>query len=172
MAVLAFAAVLLATPYIGMVQAKAPTPVLFGAMLTGVDFATMEYRQNGPNWVAQYISFGYLFGGIEGDFIGEPYWIFHHWVGPYEDPFMLTMERGNGHVLLTVDVTEVMGEEVTGTLTLKFNDVWGSDFAGTWVIVGGTNDLKSLHGQGTWIVPGIVDDIECQAFEGEIHFDP
>ncbi len=169
--VLALTAVLVATPYVGMVHAKKPTPVLFGAMITDIDMESIEWRQNGPNWIGHYISYGFLFGDIEGSFTGEPYWICPHWVGPYEDLFMETLEKGNGHVLLTIDVTLVKNMEKTGTLILRFNDVCGTDFAGTWVIVGGTGDLKGLHGQGTWGI-GLIEGVLCQAFEGKVHFAP
>jgi hypothetical protein len=165
--VLPFAIVLLAIPYVGLVSAKKPMPVSFGVMLTGVDMETMEYRQNGPNWISQYISFGVVSGDIEGSMTGEPYWIFHHWVGPIEDPYMLTVEKGNGHVLLTIDPATV-GDK-TGKIVLRFNDVFGTDFAGTWVIIGGTGELKGIHGQGTWSID-FVNGI--QVFKGKIHFDP
>lgn len=164
---LALSSVLLTIPYVGLVSARQPMPVSFGVTLTGIDMETIEYRQNGPNWIAQYISFGVVSGDIEGSMTGEPYWIFHHWVGPYEDPLMLTVEKGNGHVLLTIDPATVVDK--TGKVVLRFNDVFGIDFAGTWVIIGGTGELKGNHGQGTWSID-FVNGI--QVFEGKIHFDP
>ena len=162
---LALAVVLLTTPYIGRAYAEKPTPVSFGVMLLGVDESTLDYRQNGPNWIVQYTSYGALSGDIKGSMTGHPYWIFHHWVGPIEDPYMLTVEKGNGHVLLTISVTKFMGVSKTGTLTLRFNDVCGVDFSGNWVIIGGTGDLEGIHGQGTW---GIDWTTGIQVFEGQI----
>jgi hypothetical protein len=165
--VLALAAVLFATPYIGMVHATTPMPVSFGVTLTGIDEETVDYRQNGPNWIAQYISFGLVSGDIEGSMTGEPYWIYHQWVGPDEDPYMLEVEKVNGHVLLTIDPATV-GDK-TGKIVLRFNDVFGTDFAGTWVIIGGTDELKGIHGQGTWSID-LVNFV--QVFEGKIQFNP
>lgn len=172
--VLALAAVLVATPYIGMTLATPLTPILFENH--GLGFGELEYRQAGNNWVSEASSYGVVTGDIVGEYSGNAHWIYHNWVGPYEDPFMLTVELVNGHVLVTFDVIEVMGMEKEGTLKLRFNDVFGDEFAGTWVILGGTGELKDLHGQGTWHVEYIIVDGQIvggyQVFEGYAHFDP
>lgn len=164
--VLALAAVMLAAPYVGMVYAgQPPTPITFGVLLTGVDMGTLDYRQNGPNWIGQYTSFGVVSGDIEGSMTGHPFWIYNHWVGPIEDPFMTAVEKGNGHVLITLDVTSFMGVEKTGTLTVLFRVGQPTVFAGTWVIIGDTGDLEGVHGQGTWYIDWVAG---IQVFEGQI----
>jgi hypothetical protein len=174
--ILALTAVLLATPYIGMVHATLPTDVLFYVPMEGFG-GTAEVRQTGEsnNW----ISYGNTFGFVEGDIIGsmtaEAHWIYHfedEWVGPELDPYMLTVPfRGNGGPVLTIDPDTVMGIPVTGTLTLKFV-TRGNEFAGTWAIQGGTGDLKGIAGQGTWYIDPGYGLIGGQAFEGQIHINP
>ena len=169
---LALVVVLLATPFIGVTTATKPTSVLFGAPFYSFQSASPpEYRQNGPNWV----SHGSVTLDLIGDVVGEmkpsdAYWIYRDWIGPEEDPTMLTAAAIHGHVEFTVDPATVAGK--TGTLTIKFNDVIAGTAGGTWVIIGGTGELKSLHGHGTWRSPDFIDGIPCQVFEGQIHFDP
>jgi hypothetical protein len=174
LAVLVFTAVLLATPYMGIVRATQPISFSFEHLALG--YGEPEYRQAGKNWISYASSYGIVTGDIIGEYAGNAHWIYHDWVGPYEDPFMLTVEKGNGNGLGTIDATLVMGMEKTGTIKFRFNDVFGSDFAGTWVFFGGTGDLKGLHGQGTWHVEYIIDDGQIvggyQVFEGQAHFDP
>ena len=155
-----------ATPIVGMVHATPPTPILFGVPFDTFGVTAVEYRQAGKNWISYANTYGDLIGDIEGNMTADAHWIHHDWVGPYEDPLMEELEWSSGLVLLTIDPDTVMGETVTGTLTLKFTSP-----GDTWVIYGGTGDLKGLHGQGTWGM-GIVDGRFCQVFEGKIHFDP
>lgn len=172
--VLALSSFLLATPFIGLVNATRPIPIYFEQW--GLGFGEAEYRQAGNNWISLASSYGVSTGDIVGEYAGNAYWIYHDWVGPYDDPFMLTVELVNGHVLGSMDITEIMGIEKTGTILFRLNDVFGDDFAGTWVIYGGTDELKGLHGQGTWHVKLIIVDDQIvggyQVFEGQIHFDP
>jgi len=51
----------------------------------------------------------------------DAYWIYHDWVGSYEDPDMSEFGAVHGHVLLTIDPAKV-GEK-TGIIILRFNDV-------------------------------------------------
>ena len=174
LAVLVLTAVLLAIPCIGMVHAKKPLPISFEAHSLG--FGEAEYRQAGNNWISDANSYGYLAGDLAGEYAGNARWVYHNWVGPYEDPFMLTVGLASGHGLGTYEITEVMGMEKTGTIKLMWNDVFGNEFAGTWVMYGGTDELKGLHGQGTWHVEYIIVGGQIvggyQVFEGQAHLDP
>ena len=171
--VIVLTAAILITPQITLVHATAPIPVLFEHW--GLGFGEAEYRQAGNNWISHASSYGVSTGDIVGEYAGNAYWIYHNWVGPYDDPFMLNVEMVNGHVLGSMDITEIMGIEKTGTILFRLNDVFGDDFAGTWVIYGGTDELKGLHGQGTWHVEFIIVNGQIvggyQIFEGQIHFD-
>jgi hypothetical protein len=172
--VLGLALVLMATPYMGIVRATQPIAFSFEHWALG--YGEPEYRQAGNNWISYASSYGVVTGDIVGEYAGNAHWIYHDWVGPYEDPYMLTVEKGNGNGLGTIDATLVMGMEKTGTINFRFNDVFGSDFAGTWVLFGGTGDLKGLRGQGTWHVEYIIVDGQIvggyQVFEGQAHFEP
>jgi len=51
-----------------------------------------------------------------------------------------------------------------------------SEWEGTWVIISGTGDLATLHGQGTWWGPGYSSANPSKwgdiYYSGEIHFEP
>jgi len=169
--VLTLAVVLLATPYVGMVYATSPTDVLFYVPLWTFGSNGSEYVQvgNSDTWIEHANTYGALAGDIVGAWTAEAYWVYHKWVGPYEDPFLLQTGLTNGHILQTIEVTAVMGMGKTGTIKLEFNDVFGMEFGGTWTIHGGTGELKGLHGQGTWVMNFAIFE---QVFEGQVHFDP
>jgi hypothetical protein len=176
LAFLALAVVLLAAPYVGMGHAKSPEDVLFYVPMEGFG-GTIEYRQadDSNNWILYASTWGVLEGDMEGSMTAEAHWIWHfmdEWVGPEEDPLALTVPHSsNGGSVLTVDPDSVMGNSVTGTLTLKFV-TRGNEFAGVWVILGGTGDLKGTTGQGIWYLDLGYGLIGGQAFEGKIHIDP
>jgi len=171
--VLALTAVLLAIPYIGMAHAVPPTDIEFYIPMEGFG-GTAEVTQAGEsnNW----ISYGNTYGSIEGDIVGsmtaEARWVYHfedEWAGPEVDPYMMTVPfRGSGGPVLTIIPTTIMGMEKEGTLILKFT-ARGNEFAGTWVIIGGTEELKDVSGQGTWYIDPNYGLFGAQAFEGQIH---
>jgi len=169
--VLALGFVLLATPYIGIVNATPPTPVSFGFPLPsfGPGAFPPTYRQNGPNWFSHASVSSSVIGDIMGSMTSDTLWLYHDWVGPVEDPTMQQVGWATGHAVLTIDPA-IVGEKI-GTIILRFS-VYPHEFAGTWEIIRGTGDLKGIHGQGTFELPGLVNGVPCQAFEGQIHFDP
>lgn len=65
----------------------------------------------------------------------------------------------------------------TGGLVMAVNgrlSEVGSEWTGTWVIVGATGELEGLHGQGKWWGPGaggpgLPGDLD---YDGRVHFDP
>ena len=172
--IIVLSAVLLAAPCIGIVRGQQPASVSFEAHAQGFGEAT--YIQAGNNWISDANSYGFLSGDFLGGYAGNAHWIYHNWVGPYEDPYMLEVGLVSGHGLGTYEITEVLGVEKAGTIKLMWNDVFGDEFAGTWVIFGGTNELEGLHGRGIWHVEYIIVGGQIvggyQAFEGQIHFDP
>jgi hypothetical protein len=64
-----------------------------------------------------------------------------------------------------------------GALQMSVNGRWtdgGTEWQGRWVIISGTGELSTLHGQGTWWGPGAPDfgvwgDIY---YAGNVHFEP
>lgn len=179
--VMSLVTVLLVTSYVGMVNAKPPKDAMFYVPLEGFG-GTNEYQHagNSNNWILYCSTYGNLEGDIVGTMTAEAHWIWHfedEWVGPEEDPFMQNLPPyiSNGGSVLTVDPDTVMGIAVTGTLTIMFVES-GTEFAGTWVIKGGTGDLRGITGQGKWRMEIIMVDpttfIGQQVFEGKIHFDP
>ncbi len=171
LAVLALAVVLLATPYLGLAHATSPTDVLFYVPLWTFGSSGSEYLQVGDSdtWIEHADTYGALAGDIVGAWTAEARWIYHKWVGPIEDPYLLQVGLANGHIVQTVEVTQVMGIGKTGTIKLEFNDVFGMEFGGPWTIRGGTGELEGLQGQGTWIMNFAIFE---QVFEGQVHFDP
>ena len=168
LAVALLAVAMLATP---LANATPPTPVSFGFPLPsfGPGAFPTTYRQNGPNGFSHASVSASVIGDIMGRMTSDTVWIFHDWVGPVEDPTMQQKIDATGHAVVTIDPATV-GEK-TGTIILRFS-VYPHEFAGTWEIIRGTDDLKGIHGQGTFELPGFVAGIPCQAFEGKIHFDP
>jgi len=65
----------------------------------------------------------------------------------------------------TVAVTQLMGQSVEGTLTLKHGSI------GLWRIISGTGDLANLRGQGT-IYKDENTPAGAYTFSGKVHFDP
>ena len=101
------------------------------------------------------------FDGVSEDhgtvvFYAAGHWIFQGWVE--FDP-------------VTVDGR-------TGSLTMRVigsKPDAGADWAGTWVIIKGTGDLKGLQGQGTWWGPGWQGDPLVYGvipYAGNVHFEP
>jgi len=99
---------------------------------------------------------GVYAGDIAGAYISDYHAVVHNRGTP-------EMWR-NIHTVATISAT-VLGEK-TGTLYVMINGKYGED--GTWVIIGGTDDLAGLHGQGTYhpVTTTLVN------YEGQIHFDP
>ena len=169
--IIALTTCLLVTSYVGAVHATLPTPVIFGVRLDSFGGSPPEYIQAGKsdNWILHASTYGDLIGDIEGSMTAEAHWIYHGWAGPVGDPLMTEVKLVGGHVLLTIDAS-VDGK--MGTIMLKFIDDGHNVWAGTWIIYGGTGQLKGLHGKGTWVIPGMIEGVPCQVFEGQIHFDP
>jgi hypothetical protein len=142
--------------------------VSFQIPMEGFGITSYEYRQVGNNWITHASTYGLFTGDIEGSFTADACWIYYNWVGPDEDPYMLTVGWTNGRVLHTITATTVLGMEKTGTMKLMFI-VNGEEIAGTWIIYGGTGELKGIHGRGTFAQSMDTGVIE---FDGKICLHP
>jgi Protein of unknown function (DUF3224) len=154
--VLALAAVLSVTPYIGTVHATKPTSFVFTCYPYHADL--VDYRQAGKsgNWIYDIVVDSTLTGDITGTDVAHNHWIVH--------------SDGSLNIQLecTSTIDSFMGKSVSGTLNYKLDgsgDASGSE--GTWVIISGTGDLANLRGQGTFT--GTLVAVE---YTGQIHFDP
>ncbi len=107
-------------------------------------------------------STGMYTGDIAGSYTGEALWIVHNVSGPM--PLMGSSR--NTHNVATFSSATVMGK--TGTLTIM---LVGNPSGESWVIIGGTDELESLHGQGTLAMTGAMMG-KVANYEGTIHFDP
>ena len=170
-AVLALVAALLVTPFFAIAHATPPTQVIFGFPLPtfGPGNFPTTYRQDGPNWYSHASVSANVIGYIIGRMTSDTIWIYHDWVGPVLDPTMQQVVDATGHAVITIDPATV-GDK-TGTIILKFT-VYPHEFAGNWVLIKGTGELKGIHGQGTFELPGFIGPVPCQLFEGQVHFDP
>jgi hypothetical protein len=110
------------------------------------------------NAVLYISSTGSYTGGIIGSFTGEGRWVGHNIGTP-------DLSR-NTHNVVTFSAATVMGK--TGGLSIM---TIGKTDGGNWVILGGTDELKGLHGQGTYSATGSMFG-KVADYEGEIHFDP
>jgi hypothetical protein len=77
----------------------------------------------------------------------------------------------------TVSFSQVTVDRTSGTLELSIvgerPDV-SADWQGEWVILSGTGDLATLHGQGTWWAPAVPEAPEWSIayYGGETDFGP
>jgi hypothetical protein len=101
-------------------------------------------------------------GDIQGSSTSDSRWVYHY----LPPPWVGGTGALNAHGYNTMDATV---DSKSGILFIGIEgrrDAGGA-FSGTWVIIGGTDDLANLHGQGTWEQTGSVS-----AYTGQIHWDP
>lgn len=153
---LALGIVLLLSLSMSVVYATTPIPISGSINITGATFQVD--RKGESNISVTEISLGGFFvGGIAGPYISESRWVNHN----VETPLELWR---NVHAVDTISPATVMGK--TGTLYFMLDS--SGPGGGSWVIIGGTDDLAGLHGRGT-TSPGGGGVVN---FEGQIHFDP
>jgi len=101
------------------------------------------------------------------------------WTGTFKgssvDTFRVVGHR-NGALWATLDIAfdGSVGGKV-GTLDMMAVARWpvgAETMTGTWVIIGGTGELASLHGQGTWTYTGTVGDVNSGDYAGMVKFGP
>jgi hypothetical protein len=156
--VLALAAVLLATPCIGMAHATASTTVSGTIeMVMGIP-ADIKPKGQSDNLVMIMDLTEHWQGGIEGISTTEATWMLHNWVPPAGGPDTTL----NIHEKLVFQTVTVLDE--TGTIVLKLNIENGN---GYWTIISGTGGLANLHGQGTVSLAAMP-----YTYTGQVHFDP
>ncbi len=83
-------------------------------------------------------------------------------------------ERGVVHGVVTLKTgISVFGVVKTGSLTIKIHNVItaGDKSGGVWRIVGGTGELKGLHGEGTLEMFSFLPKIVI-AYTGQVHYEP
>jgi hypothetical protein len=160
--VLALTAVLLATPYIGMVHAKPSTAVSGTIVITGYVPLEILPRGKSDNLIMKVLLTAEFTGDIEGTTTYEAFWMLHNFVPPDGGPNI----AANMHEKITFETVTVLGE--SGSMTMEAN--MGGNEVWHWTILGGTGGLANLHGHGTWApeVPGGM----VEFYEGQVHFDP
>ena len=110
------------------------------------------------NRILHVSSTGMWTGGIAGSITGEAQWVVHNFGTP-------EISRNSHNVIIFSSAT-VMGKQ--GTLNIMLS---GKSDGGSWVILGGTDELLGLHGQGTYSQTGAMFGVVSN-YEGNIHFDP
>jgi hypothetical protein len=155
--VLALAAVLLATPYIGMVHAKPSTTVSGTIVLTSSVPIGGGRAGKSDNLILIMDITEEWDGDIVATGTTQATWIMHNWVDPMGGPDTWF----NVHEKLTLDAT-VLG--ASGTLTMELN-VAGTE--GHWIIIDGTGGLANLRGHGTATLTTVP-----YSYTGQVHFDP
>ena len=157
MIVLVLAVVLLATPYIGMVNATPSTPVS-GTIefMSVVPLGPPLVAGESDNRIRMFRITEDWSGDINGVGITEAKWIIHN--APLANPDAWT----NAHAIITFSDVKVLG--LLGTLTIELV-ISGTE--GHWTIMEGTEDLANVHGQGTASTA-----TEPFTYTGRVHFDP
>jgi len=153
--VLALAVVLLAIPYIGMVNATPFTPVSGTIEFTTVVPAgPPKVAGKSDNRIRMFNIVEDWSGDIDGIGTAEAKWIIHN------APLISNPDAWvNAHAIITFSDVTVLG--MTGSLIIKLS------FSGTeghWTIMDGTGELANIHGQGT-----VLEDV---GYTGQVHFDP
>jgi hypothetical protein len=159
--VLALTAVLVATPYVGMVHAKPSTSV--SGTVTITNFVPLEILQKGnsDNEVWRVLLTAEFTGDIVGTTTYEAIWILHN---------RAVNSGANIHEKITFETVTVLGQSGSLTLEANLGSHRPADSAWHWTILGGTGALANLHGHGTWAPENPGDLVEC--YEGQVHFDP
>ncbi len=154
---MAFAIVLLATPYIGMVHAEPPTAVS-GTIdfLSNVPAGPPKVAGKSDNRIRMRDIVEVWSGDIVGTGTTEAKWIVHN--APVTNPDAWLKAYG---IITFADVT-VLGR--SGSLTIKMV-IAGTE--GHWTIMEGTGELANIHGQGTASTA-----TEPYPYTGQVHFDP
>jgi len=153
--VVALAAVLLATPYIGTVYATQPTAVSgsfdYTFEVTGMreaDGNVFLYAAEDEVWI--------------GDFEGTSQAVFR--VGMFRSGFWNVWLR-------STFTGTVLGKSGTLVIQLVGKKPGGEDWYGQWVILEGTGELADLRGRGTWWGPGAGPVSPNIEYMGQVHFD-
>lgn len=183
MTVLALAAVLLATPYIGMVHATPPTTVSGRWVPTGTPTVSNLETKGANEFYDVYNTGQYIIGDILGTF-HQTFSVVVHFKDPEiaknieSIPIPERPEADfNWNKMDRVFTGTVLG--VSGGFTMRLeakgygNIPYGPahyDLAGTWVIISGSEGLANLHGQGTWWHTRT--GFGGLEYEGQVHFDP
>ena len=155
MIVLALAVVLLATPYIGMVHAKPPTPVSGTIEFTSVVPAgPPKVAGKSDNRIVMFNIIEVWSGDIEGTGTAEAKWIVHN--APLTNPDAWV----NAHAIISFSDVTVLG--MSGSLTIKLS-LSGTE--GQWTIMEGTGGLANVHGEGA-------ASTVTMMYTGQVHFDP
>jgi len=156
--VLALGAVLLATPYIGMVHAKPPTQVSGNIVFASiVPAGPPKVAGKSDNLVRMFNIVEDWSGDIEGTGTTEAKWIIHN------APLIGNPDAWvKAHAIITFSDVMVMGK--SGTLTIE---LVLSGTKGHWTIMDGTGELANIHGEGTGSTA-----TEPFTYTGLIHFDP
>jgi len=164
--VLALTAVLVATPYVGVIHAKPSIPVSGDITITGWTPLETLPKGDSDNVVMKVLLTAEWTGNIEGTTTYEAFMMVHNFIPPMGGPDV----ESNIHEKITFETVTVLGK--SGSLTLEANlcSHRPADSAWHWTILGGTGELANLHGHGTWAPENPGDLVEY--YEGQVHFAP
>ena len=110
-------------------------------------------------------------------------WDVGFWEGTFDGDstdtgFVVLHSKGHWTYKGWVVLDPVTVDGITGSLEMRVNGKRpypGADWTGTWVITGGTGDLKDLRGQGKWWGAGWSGDPNEYGeipYSGNYHFKP
>jgi hypothetical protein len=159
---LTLAAVLLATPYIGMVQAKQSTTVSGAVIITGYELLEILPKGESGNVIMKVRLTAMFVGDIAGTAHYEAFWMIRNNIG--------SVTGANMHEIITFDTVSVLGKFGSLTIEANMGSNRPSDEVWHWTILGGTEELANLQGHGTWAPEAPGDIVEF--YDGQIHFDP
>jgi len=148
---------------VSVAYATKPSDVTFYEEIAGS--SGLSSKPVGVNMIQESERWGIMTGDITGE-----------WTALYR-AVLHKMDPGAKLITVQAEYTiDAAVEGKSGELHIRLDyRLWNMPteplVKGNWVITGGTEDLKGLHGQGTftWYLEGTV---QIRQFDGQVHFDP
>jgi hypothetical protein len=156
-AVVLMAVAMLATPLVGMVYAKPPTPVSGEQTVTDSTLIDDDPKGKSANHVVTETLEVEWTGDIAGVAIYTGILMVHN------EPVPI-----NIHEKIHFDAVTVLGKSGSLTLQVSANLARGKDVF-IWTIIDGTGELANLHGNGIYWLNFATMKYD---YEGQVHFDP
>jgi hypothetical protein len=151
---------------ISLAYATTPIQVTWTSMATGLSVLDGKIAGKSDTRFLDLSLTAKCTGDISGTYTSDSHWIIHNWA---DVPLLQQPGPVQVHA---IDYFTATFDGKSGTLAILVNHVYYPSIGsseGTWVIIGGTDELANLHGQGTTYDP---PGPSLTTWTGQVHFDP